>query len=169
MSKLKRWVAYADAVYERVRKSLGDALLLLLRLYWGYQFAVTGWGKLNNLERVASWFGSMGIPFPELNAALVGGFELVGGIVLIAGFGRGYFSIPLVGIMAVAYLTDDYEALAGIFSDPDAFVNALPFLYMLVNLLVIAFGPGRISVDRLITRVRGGDAGGFHEGKSVTA
>ncbi len=164
MSALAGYVATIDSFYEKTRDWLKHPLLFLIRLYWGYQFALTGWGKLNNLERVANWFGSMGIPFPELNAVLVGSTELVGGIILIAGFCRGYFSIPLVGIMAVAYLTDDWEALSNVFSDPEAFIDALPFNYLLANLLVIAFGPGAVSVDGLIRWLRrrraGAPAGG---------
>ncbi len=148
------FVSSVDAAYEQIRVGLKHLLLLLVRLYWGYQFALTGWGKLNNLERVGAWFGSLGVPFPEANAFLVGSIELVGGIVLLVGFGRGYFSIPLVGIMAVAYLTDDWEALSNIFSDPESFIAALPFTYMLANLLVIAFGPGVLSLDSLIEYLR---------------
>jgi putative oxidoreductase len=147
MNKFLPGLKALDGVYEKMRSALGHPLLFLIRLYWGYQFAVTGWGKLNNLERVGAWFGSLGIPFPEANAFLVGSFELIGGIILIVGFGRGYFSLPLVAIMSVAYLTDDIDALTSVFSDPDAFVDALPFTYILANLLVIAFGPGKLSLD----------------------
>ncbi|HVJ56484.1 MAG TPA: hypothetical protein VM574_01480, partial [Terrimicrobiaceae bacterium] len=49
-------------------------------------------------------------------------------------------------------VTADYEALTSIFSDPDKFVAAAPFPFLLSALLVLAFGPGAISVDALIER-----------------
>jgi len=54
--------------------------------------------------------------------------------------------------MAVAYLTADLEAVTSIFSDPDKFVKADPFPYFICALIVLVFGPGRISIDTLIER-----------------
>ena len=61
-------------------------------------------------------------------------------------------SIPLIGTMIVAYITADSEALRAITSDPDKFVSAAPFLFMLAALIVLAFGPGKISLDALFFR-----------------
>jgi len=52
----------------------------------------------------------------------------------------------------VAYATADKEALLAITSDPDKFVSAAPFLFLLAAVTVLAFGPGRISVDALLGR-----------------
>jgi uncharacterized membrane protein YphA (DoxX/SURF4 family) len=52
--------------------------------------------------------------------------------------------------MIVAYLTADFETVSGIFSDPDKFVKADPFPFLLTALIVFAFGPGRFSVDALL-------------------
>ena len=54
--------------------------------------------------------------------------------------------------MMVAYVTADFEAFSSIFSDPDKFVAAAPFPFLLVALLVLAFGPGALSLDALIKR-----------------
>src|ERR1700744_705982 len=48
--------------------SLQAPFLLAVRLYWGWQFAQTGWGKLHNLARITEFFRSLGIPFPAFNA-----------------------------------------------------------------------------------------------------
>ena len=32
--------------------SLQSPFLLLVRLYWGWQFIETGWGKVNNIDKV---------------------------------------------------------------------------------------------------------------------
>jgi putative oxidoreductase len=39
------------------------------------------------------------------------------------------------------------------FSDPDKFVQAAPFPFLLTALIVLAFGPGLFSVDALLKRV----------------
>ena len=50
---------------------LQSPMLLLIRAYWGWQFAQTGWGKLHNLNRVADFFATLNIPAPHLNALVV--------------------------------------------------------------------------------------------------
>ncbi len=61
--------------FATVSSALRSPLLLALRLYWGFLFAQTGWGKLQNLERVTGYFTSLGIPFPHANAIFVAGLE----------------------------------------------------------------------------------------------
>ena len=58
--------------------------------------------------------------------------------------------------MFVAYWTADHEALTSIIGDPDKFVKADPFPYLLTALIVFAFGPGLFSIDALLKRVIGG-------------
>ncbi len=41
----------------------------------------------------------------------------------------------------------DREAVQAIFSDPDKFVTAAPFLFLLAALVVLTFGAGRLSLD----------------------
>ena len=50
-------------------------MLLAVRLYWGFQFAQTGWGKLHHLEKIAGFFASLNISFPGVNAHFVSGLE----------------------------------------------------------------------------------------------
>jgi putative oxidoreductase len=55
--------------------------------------------------------------------------------------------------MIVAYLTADAEAVAHIFSNPDEFTSASPFLFLLTALIVAFFGAGRVSADEILSRV----------------
>ena len=52
--------------------------------------------------------------------------------------------------MIVAYVTADFGAVSGMFSDPDKFVKADPFPFLLTAVIVFVFGPGRFSVDALL-------------------
>ncbi len=135
---------------------LQSPLLLVLRLYWGWSFAQTGWGKLMHLERTAGYFASLGLPAPKLNAIMAGGTECIGGVLLLLGLGARLVSVPLIFVMAVAYATADKEAVQAIFSDPEKFVTAAPFLFLLTAVLVLAFGPGRFSLDAWFGRAGAG-------------
>lgn len=126
---------------------LQSPLLLLLRLYWGWSFAQTGWGKLMNLERTAGYFETLGIPLPQLNAFTAGATELVGGALLALGLFARPAALPLTFTMLVAYATAHREELTQIFRDPDQFFGADPFLFLLVSVIVLAFGPGAWSLD----------------------
>jgi len=129
-----------------------DIFLLAIRLFWGWGFIQTGLGKLRNFSRTVEFFTSLNIPAPEMNAAMASGTELVGGACLLLGLGGRVMTVPLLFCMGVAYATAEREALLGVFSDPDSFVQATPFLFALATLIVLLFGPGRFSVDALIHR-----------------
>ena len=132
--------------------SLQSFFLLFVRLYWGWQFMVDGWGKLHNLPKVIEYFGSLGLPMPGPTAYFVSILELIGGMLLALGLGSRLIALLLTGNMTVAYITGDREALLSIFSDPDKFSAAAPFTYLMASLIVLIFGPGRFSLDYLIGR-----------------
>jgi putative oxidoreductase len=125
-------------------------LLLLIRLYWGWAFFQTGKGKLLNLEKTTEFFSSLDLPLPKLNAIMAGSTEGVGGLLLIVGLGSRLASGALTFTMGVAYATAHREELGQIFSDPDKFTEAAPFLFLLASVIVFAFGPGEFSVDALL-------------------
>jgi putative oxidoreductase len=153
MSTTYQKCSWAYGNFVTIVSALRSPLLLAIRLYWGFQFAQTGWGKLQNLGRVSGFFASLGIPFPHVTAVFVSGLEFVGGILLIVGLGSRLTALLLTGDMVVAYLTADRAALLAIFSDPSKFYNATPFTFLLASLLILIFGPGAASIDALITRV----------------
>jgi len=131
---------------------LQSPMLLAVRLYWGYQFAQTGWGKLHHLARITDFFTSLGIPFPGLNAHFVAGLEFVGGILLMLGLLSRPVALLLAGNMFVAYLTADREALLAIFSDPGKFYVADPYTFLFASVMVLVFGPGWFAIDTIIRR-----------------
>jgi len=128
---------------------LQSPLLLVIRLYWGWSFAQTGWGKLMHLDRTAGFFESLNIPLPKVNAVMAGGTEALGGVLLALGLFARPAAVPLIGVMAVAYLTADRDALVAITKDPDQFLGAAPFLFLLASVIVLTFGPGKLSLDAL--------------------
>ena len=60
----------------------------------------------------------------------------------------------LAGDMLVAYLASDLDALKMIFSDPGKFYNADPYTFLFAALIILIFGPGVLSLDALIQKLR---------------
>ncbi len=140
----------------KVAEHLQSPLLLAIRLYWGWQFFGDGKGKLLNLPRIAEYFGhDLHIPFPYFNAFLASATECVGGLLLLIGLGSRLVAVPLIFTMVIAYLTAEIDKVKHIFTDPDKFVTADPFLYLLASVIVLAFGPGTFSLDWLIAKKLG--------------
>lgn len=83
--------------------------LLLLRLYLAPIMLQAGWQKWQYFEQTTDWFGNpeygLGLPFPELLAALATGAELGGGILILIGLATRLASIPLAITMLVAMVT----------------------------------------------------------------
>jgi putative oxidoreductase len=140
------------AVFVRVMSSLQSAFLLLVRVYFGWQFAQAGWGKLHNLPHVVEFFTNLGIPAPGFNAVFVSTFEFVAGILLALGLLSRITALGIVIDMFVAYLTADHEALTSFISDPDKFAAAAPFVFLFAGLIVLFFGPGKYAIDSLLAK-----------------
>jgi putative oxidoreductase len=151
LDKLVRWY---DLAVTRCFDRLRSLLLLLMRLIFGWGLFQTGKGKLENIDRFTDFLTHLHIPMPAANAYFVASLECVGGLLLLIGLASRLICIPLTINFIVAYLTADREAVVNFFKDQDAFTNAAPFLYLLVSLIVLAFGPGFFSIDELIGRMR---------------
>lgn len=150
MNSLIKAVDRLYSLFLKAAQSLQSPFLLAVRLYWGWQFWQTGYGKLGDISKTVDYFTSLGIPFPAFNAHFVAWLEAVGGILLILGLGSRLIAMPLVIDMIMAYVKADNEALHSIFSDPDKFYNASPFTFLFASLIVLIFGPGMFALDTII-------------------
>lgn len=134
----------------RIGTSLQSIFLLFVRVYWGWQFIQTGWGKLHSLAKVTGFFTSLGLPIPHVTAIFVSLLEFGGGILLLLGLGSRFISVALIIDMLVAYITADREALLSFASDPGKFYGADPYTFLFAAVLVFLFGPGRFALDTLL-------------------
>jgi putative oxidoreductase len=148
---LERWY---DLAMTRVFDRLRSPLLLALRLIFGWGLFQTGKGKLETIDRFADFLAHLHIPIPHASAWFVASLECVGGLLLLLGLAARLIAIPLTISFVVAFMTADHEAVVNFFKDQEAFTNAAPFLYLLVSLIVLAFGPGIFSIDEVIRRMR---------------
>lgn len=125
-----------------------DLALLFLRLILAYGFwepAKTKWADINS---VAEWFGSIGIVAPKLSAYMAASTEMAGVFLLALGLGTRIISIPLIITMLIAIKTVHWE---NGFSSADNGYE-IPLYYMLMLIITLTFGAGKISVDHFIKK-----------------
>ena len=130
-----------------------DTALLLLRVMAGIVFAYHGAGKLfgafggPGITGFSGYLGSLGIPFPLINAWLAAGTEFFGGLALIAGIGVRWASIPLTVTMLVASFVVNGKAFA-------ATNGGLEYSLTLavVSAALGLLGAGRFSLAALVRR-----------------
>ena len=145
----------------RIRKQIEEVLTLLgrsewvvkllVRLFVGYFFMETGWGKLHNLDGFAQRFAGWGIPYPYFNAALSAYTEFIGGLLTMFGLGTRLVSIPMIINMLVAILKVNLMQVSSLddFSELDEPLYALVYLWLLFS------GPGWVSIDYIVSRALG--------------
>ena len=142
--KFFHWVEYLQSPF-----------LLFVRLYWGIQLIQSGWGKLHNLDKVTEYFTTLNLPMPGKMAVFISCIELFGGLFLALGLFSRVTSLVLTVNLIMAYVIGDREALLSIFSDPDKFTAAAPYVFLVASLIVLLSGPGFFSVDTLLNRIFG--------------
>jgi putative oxidoreductase len=141
-----------QAILMTIGYFLRTPVLLVIRLYWGWQFFLTGKGKLMHLDKTANFFASLHIPMPKLSAVMASSTECTCGLLLLVGLFSRFASGALICVMCVALWTADREAVNAIFSDPDKLFGTDPFLFLYASVLVFCFGPGKVSIDALLIK-----------------
>jgi putative oxidoreductase len=124
---------------------------LLMRLFVGYFFFETGWGKIHNLDAFAERFAGWGIPYPYFNAVLSAYTELVGGALIVVGFLTRIVAIPLIINMLVAIVTVKIASVSNV----NDFVELDEPLYLLSFFWLMLSGPGVVSLDFFLARAVG--------------
>ena len=148
-------VTRAEAAYGAcvgLLNRLRSPLLLAIRLYWGWQFAQDGWGKLTHLDKVTDFFTTLNLPMPGTTALFVALVELCAGILFLLGIASRLTSLVLFVNMTMAYLSvpDDRVNFSHIFSKPEDFYGATPYTYWFAALLILILGPGWFALDTAI-------------------
>ncbi|QKJ23932.1 DoxX family protein [Poseidonibacter lekithochrous] len=126
--------------------NLQSIFLLIARLVVAYGFYEPALMKWNDINSVASWFATLGIPFPTLSAYLASTAELLGVVLIAIGFLTRIMSIPLMIVMVVAILT---VHIGNGFSAGDNGFE-IPLYYLIFLGLFLSNGAGKFSVDYLI-------------------
>ena len=137
----------------------GPKATLLLRLMAGSVFVWEGVMKFIFVTQGVGRFTKLGFPFPGDTAHFVAAVEIVGGLMLLAGFRTRLIAIIFVGEMAVAMLSTKIAMYLG--TSPLALPPVAPqtglwavlheirseFAQMFVSLFLMLEGPGSLSID----------------------
>jgi len=132
--------------YSRLSEYFKSLSLLIARFLVAYGFYEPAMMKWQDMNSVAEWFGSMGIPFPTLNAYMAASTEITGVVLLTLGLFTRFISIPLIVIMIVAIVT--VHIGNGFSAGNNGF--EIPLYYMSFLLIFFSHGAGKFSLDRLI-------------------
>ncbi|KIQ30518.1 DoxX family protein [Variovorax paradoxus] len=129
--------------------SAQDTLALIGRILIAYLFIPAGIGKLMGFGGTVGYISSVGLPLPEVGAAIAIIVELGFGIALLLGFKTRWTAIVLaLFTIAAALFFHKY------WSAPDAMkmmqqINFNKNIAIAGGLLAFAaFGPGRFSIDK---------------------
>jgi len=132
-------------VFTRVSEHFKSLSLLIARLIIAYGFYEPAMNKWKDIDSVAGWFGSMGIPFPLINAYAAAVTEILGVGLLVLGLFTRLISLPLIIIMVVAIFTVHYDN--GFSAGANGF--EIPLYYLIFLIIFVSHGAGKFSLDNI--------------------
>lgn len=132
-----------------MNSTMTDGLALVGRVLLASLFLISGFDKIGAFAGTAGAIASKGLPMAQVLAAATIALEIGGGLLLVIGLKARWVAAAFAAFTLVATLL--FHAY---WAEPEAqqFVQKLMFLKNLSivggMLMVVAFGPGRWSVDK---------------------
>src|SRR5690606_26999868 len=125
---------------------------MLIRLMVGAVFLSEGLQKfLFPGVRGAGRFKKIGLPEPEFLGNLVGGLEILCGLLILLGLLTRIATVPLIIIMVVALATTKMEILAEKGFWEMAHAARTDWAMLFGSIFLLMKGAGRWSLDKMIT------------------
>jgi putative oxidoreductase len=126
-----------------------DWAALIGRALLAFVFVPAGYSKIGGFAGTAGYMASKGLPAVEVLLALTIVLELGGGLMLLIGWKARWAALAIAGFtLLAALLFHNYWAMP----EAEQMMQRLMFVKNLGIagglLMVFAFGPGRLSVDR---------------------
>jgi putative oxidoreductase len=126
-----------------------DLAALIGRVLIAVLFVYSGYGKIGGFEGTAQALAGKGVPLPQVAAGIALAIELLGGLLLVIGWKARWAAVAIILFTIPAtFLFHDYWNMV----DAERQENEINFMKNIAiiggALMVVAFGPGRYSVDR---------------------
>ncbi|MDR2836670.1 MAG: DoxX family protein [Bacteroidales bacterium] len=116
--------------------------LLFLRIFAGGFMLIHGFTKINNFETISSTFPDPLHISTNISLSLIIFAEVVCSFLIILGFFTRLATIPQIFGMIVA---------ASVINNPNSFLSIeLPFIYIILNIIILLLGAGKFSIDELL-------------------
>ena len=121
-----------------------DAVALIGRAAMSLIFIVAGFFKAAGFAQTVGMMGGLGLPLPQVAAAIVVAIELLGGVMLLVGFQVRPVALVL-GLWCLATAAVAHSDV----SDMGQQIHLMKNIAIFGGLLqVVAFGGGRFSLSR---------------------
>lgn len=145
--KIYEWIVIFFSNFQSI-------FVFILRIMCGHEFLLAGWAKLTDPEKTVAFFESLNISFSIANTYIIDGLEFAGGILLMIGLASRLFAISLSIVMLAAFGATHKHIFDGlnVFYEPFFFIKEEPFPYLIICLIVLVYGPGKIALDALIKK-----------------
>ena len=127
-----------------------DLAALVGRVLIAVLFIISGYGKIGGFDGTVDCLAGKGMPLPQVAAAIALVVELGGGLLLAVGWKTRWVAAIAIILFTIAasFLFHDFWNMA----DAARRTNQVMFLKNIAIigglLMVVAFGPGRYSVDK---------------------
>lgn len=126
-----------------------DIAALVARILLTVMFVTSGFGKLTGFEGTAGYIASKGMPWPALMAAGAVAVELGAGLLLLVGYKARWAALAIfVFLIPTTLIFHNFWAVP----PEQAMAQQIGFMKNVTimggMLMVWAFGPGRIAIDR---------------------
>lgn len=126
-----------------------DWAALVGRILLSIMFIISGFNKIGGFEGTAGYIASKELPMPQILAVLTILVELGGGIMILIGWKARWAALALAGfVLLAAFLFHSFWAMP----EAQKMAQSQSFWKNITigggMLMVLAFGPGRLSLDR---------------------
>jgi putative oxidoreductase len=142
-------LSYTDGI----ATTSGDFLLLVGRIFLGWLFLASGYGKLGSITGTAGYFSSLGMSPPEFWAWFAAVVELVLGAALILGIATRYAALAsFLWILLATAIAHRYWAYPAQ-EQSDQYINWLKNIATMGGTLyAFVAGAGRYSLDAMLEK-----------------
>ena len=138
---------------DNIAATWSDFLLLVGRVFLGWLFLASGYGKFGSIAGIAAYFTSLGMPLPQLGAWFAAIVEIVLGAALILGLATRYAALAsflwVLVTTAIAHRYWTYPAA----QQAGQYINWLKNVALMGGTLyAFVVGAGRYSVDAMLAK-----------------